>query len=93
MRAADRDDGDGRTRGREGGRETLTRSLTHSLNLPDVVVWNPDVDKARAMKDLEENGYTRFCCVEPGRIAEPCILKGGEKWTGSQTIRVSAASS
>jgi len=57
-------------------------------NLPDCVVWNPDIDKARAMKDLEDNAYTQFCCVEPGRIAEPCALQTGEQWAGSQTIQV-----
>ena len=48
--------------------------------------WNQDIHQK--MKDLEDNAYTQFCCVEPGRIAEPCALQTGEQWAGSQTIQV-----
>ena len=57
-------------------------------NLPDVVIWNPDVDKAKEMNDLGDLEYTSFCCVEPGAIFEPCILKANETWFGAQKIRV-----
>lgn len=40
----------------------------------DVVVWNPWVEKARAMSDLADNSYQHFVCVETCRIHHPIML-------------------
>jgi glucose-6-phosphate 1-epimerase len=54
----------------------------------DLVVWNPWAVAARALTDLEDEEYREFLCVEPGNVARPIFLDGGESWSGTQTIRV-----
>ena len=46
---------------------------------PDVVVWNPHVDKARAMGDFDDDGWTAMCCLEPGVVNadRPAVDTGG----------------
>ena len=34
----------------------------------DVVLWNPWIDKSRALADLGEESYPNFICVEPGKL-------------------------
>jgi len=56
----------------------------HRKNLPDVVVWNPWIEKAKGMGDFDDEGYKSMVCVEPGYVSNRKILKPGEEWTGSQ---------
>lgn len=35
----------------------------------DCVLWNPWQEKAAALADMDDDGYTRFVCVEPGTVA------------------------
>ena len=35
----------------------------------DVVIWNPHVNKAKAMGDFDDDGWTAMACVEPGVVA------------------------
>ena len=53
----------------------------------DVVVWNPHVNKAKAMGDFDDEGWTAMACVEPGVVAvnRPGIIPGGSLVL-SQTI-------
>ena len=53
----------------------------------DVVVWNPHVNKAKAMGDFDDEGWTAMACVEPGVVASdrPGIIPGGSLVL-SQTI-------
>ena len=53
----------------------------------DVVVWNPHVNKAQAMGDFDDEGWTAMACVEPGVVAadRPGINPGGSLVL-SQTI-------
>lgn len=55
-------------------------------NLPDVVVWNPWIEKAKSMADFDDEGYKTMICVEPGLVSDRMVLKPGEEWTGSQWI-------
>ncbi|KAI9090950.1 galactose mutarotase-like domain-containing protein, partial [Phlyctochytrium arcticum] len=50
------------------------------------VVWNPWVDKAKAMADFGDEEYHNMICVEVGHVAQPVELKPGETWTGGQTL-------
>lgn len=54
--------------------------------LPDLVVWNPWVEKARALADFGDEEYREMICLEAGKIITPQELKPSETWTGSQTI-------
>jgi glucose-6-phosphate 1-epimerase len=54
----------------------------------DLVVWNPWAVASRALTDLEDEEYREFLCVEPANVSSPIFLDGGERWVGSQTIRV-----
>jgi len=57
-----------------------------SENLSDVVVWNPGPD--HGIGDLSEDGWREFICVEAAQIQNPPKLGPGEKWQGTQTLRV-----
>lgn len=54
--------------------------------LPDVVVWNPWQDKARALPDLPPLDFRRMLCVEAAAIGQPVVLAPGEQWWGRQTL-------
>ena len=49
-------------------------------NLPDVVVWNPWIDKSRSMADFGDDEYQRMVCVETGSIETRPFLPPGERW-------------
>ena len=51
-------------------------------NMPDVVVWNPWVEKSRRMPDFEDNEFHQMVCVETGVIEKPIHLPPMSKWTG-----------
>ncbi|AGO10400.1 AaceriABL056Cp [[Ashbya] aceris (nom. inval.)] len=56
-------------------------------NLPDVVVWNPWVEKSKNMQDFEpKDGYQNMVCVEPGHVHDFITLQPGEKWSGYQLL-------
>lgn len=58
-------------------------------NLPDAVVWNPWIKKSEGMADFEpKTGYLKMVCVEPGHVSLFVGLKPGQKWLGTQTIRI-----
>ena len=56
--------------------------------LPNVVVWNPWVDKAKGMADFgPEEGYKKMVCVETGSVANWNTLEAGDTWEGGQRIK------
>lgn len=57
------------------------------VNLPDVVVWNPWVEKSLGMSDfLPKSGYEKMVCVEPGHVHDFVELNPGQVWTAEQII-------
>jgi glucose-6-phosphate 1-epimerase len=64
-----------------------------ALNLPDVVLWNPWIEKAKKMADLPDDGYNFYVCVEHGAIKEPVVVPAKGTWSGSQLVQVNAGSS
>ncbi|KAL8927825.1 MAG: hypothetical protein Q9172_001198 [Xanthocarpia lactea] len=65
------------------GRYELTRDM-----LPDVVVWNPWIEKAKGMADFgPEDGYKKMICVEAGSVSAWNSLEAGETWEGAQRIK------
>jgi len=54
---------------------------------PDVVVWNPFVDRCAELKDMPANGWRHMLCVEAA-ATRPITLPAGEEWYGRQTLVV-----
>merc|ERR1712174_52016 len=50
------------------------------FNLPDIVVWNPWVEKAKRLSDFGDNEYKEMICVETGHIKPAIRLAPGTVW-------------
>lgn len=61
-----------------GNKEAITVT---KHNLPEAVVWNPYVERARAMADLPDDAWMDFVCIEPGRIEQPATVDPGQVWS------------
>ncbi|RKP14823.1 galactose mutarotase-like domain-containing protein, partial [Piptocephalis cylindrospora] len=60
-----------------------------SSGTEDVVVWNPWVEKARAMGDFDNDGWKEMVCVEIGSVAtEVALAAEGGTWEGKQVMKV-----
>lgn len=57
-------------------------------NLQDTVIWNPWIEKAKAMGDFSpDDGYKNMVCVEVGAVKGWQKLEKGEVFEGGQTIK------
>jgi glucose-6-phosphate 1-epimerase len=54
----------------------------------DVVVWNPWVEGAAKLDDMEDDEYLRMICVEAGTVVTPVRLEAGGRWSARQRISV-----
>jgi glucose-6-phosphate 1-epimerase len=52
---------------------------------PDVVVWNPWLEKCAALDDMPPDGYRQMICIEAAAVAQPVALEAGGVWSGRQT--------
>ena len=69
--------------------KNVTESLgidINRINLPDVVVWNPWIEKARHMSDFGDDEYVNMVCVEPGHVHDYVTLEPSQRWSGCQQI-------
>ena len=57
-----------------------------SQDFPDVVVWNPWVDKCGALADMPADGWRHMLCVEAAVAETPVLVPAGEEWYGRQTL-------
>lgn len=57
-----------------------------SQGFPDVVIWNPWVDKCAALADLANDAWRHMLCVEAAVADETVMLPAGEEWYGRQTL-------
>lgn len=74
--------------------KTSSSLVIAGQSLPDVVLWNPWIEKAKKMsKDLPEEGYNDFVCVEHGQIQDKIEVAPGKEWTGSQEVVIKTLSS
>ncbi len=64
------------------GAETL---VLEQEGFTDAVVWNPGAQDTRALKDMEDEEYRRFVCIEPALI-EPHTLAPGAAWRGKHRV-------
>ena len=60
----------------------------HAEGFPDVVVWNPWVEKCVALPDMAPEGWRHMLCVEAAVARQPVTVAAGESWAGRQTLVV-----
>ncbi|XP_029633085.1 putative glucose-6-phosphate 1-epimerase [Octopus sinensis] len=60
--------------------------MLKTFNFPDIVIWNPWREKAKAMLDLCDSDYMKFVCVEAGRVNKDIVLKPGQSYECSQIL-------
>lgn len=68
-----------------------TIKVSH-INNSDVVVWNPWVERAQAMNDLDDDSYQHFVCVETCRVTKPIQSTSTEKTHFALKVEVTASS-
>lgn len=82
----------GRSRDRTSADHSSVRTNTDIVltkaNLPDTVVWNPWVERAKELGDLGADEYPLFVCVEAGAVAAPVVLAAAATWLGAQELVV-----
>lgn len=54
------------------------------------MVWNPGMTGAQSLKDLADQDWKHFVCIEPVRIQRPGLLKPGEVFDGGLEMIVHA---
>lgn len=60
----------------------------HAEGFPDVVVWNPWVERSAQIPDLPANGWRHMLCVEAAAVHRPVAVAAGGSWSGRQTLVV-----
>ena len=58
----------------------------HAEGFPDVVVWNPWVERCAELPDMERLDFRRMLCVEAAVAKTPVMVRAGEEWFGRQTL-------
>ncbi|MFN4872757.1 MAG: D-hexose-6-phosphate mutarotase [Akkermansiaceae bacterium] len=48
--------------------------LIEKTGSPSTVVWNPWVEKSAALKDLPDDGYQKFCCIEAAIANDKAVI-------------------
>ncbi|BGP36731.1 hypothetical protein JCM10449v2_000633 [Rhodotorula kratochvilovae] len=54
----------------------------HKTGLPDAVLWNPGPEKGAKIGDMEDGGWERYVCLEPGLVEPFQFLDPGKTWEG-----------
>lgn len=66
---------------------TSTAALSSGGPLhPDCVLWNPWIEKARNLADLNDDAYLHYVCVEPGVVLRPVVVPPKGSLQLTQTI-------
>ena len=78
-----------------GSKPLLLVDATHgrtiavaASNMPDAVVWNPHVAKAKAMADFDDEEYRDMVWIEPAVVQPAVKLAPGQAWRGGQVLSV-----
>ncbi|ETW83812.1 hypothetical protein HETIRDRAFT_313448 [Heterobasidion irregulare TC 32-1] len=53
-----------------------------------LTVWNPQAQAGSKIGDMEEGGWERYVCVEPGYVRGFKKLEAGKTWIGQQVLTV-----
>jgi glucose-6-phosphate 1-epimerase len=73
---------------------TLRRRVVLATSgFADTVVWNPWIEKAKALADFGDEEYRSMLCVEPANAAlflegNAIVVAAGASWAAHQTIHV-----
>jgi glucose-6-phosphate 1-epimerase len=55
------------------------------------IVWNPWIEKAKAMKDLGDDEWTQFVCIESGAVADNAVtLAAGQSYMLAIEVEVTS---
>ncbi|WWC66656.1 uncharacterized protein I206_100560 [Kwoniella pini CBS 10737] len=54
----------------------------------DVTVWNPTEEVGKGIADMEDKGWEKYVCIEPGYVREFKSLAPGEEFLGQQVLTV-----
>ena len=65
----------------KGRKFTIEKTPT----LPDAVVWNPWIEKAKKMGDFGDEEYHSMVCVEVANV-QGVVVQAGDSWEASQII-------
>ncbi|KAH8120468.1 galactose mutarotase-like protein [Phellopilus nigrolimitatus] len=57
-----------------------------AIGFKDVVLWNPGATAGSKIADMEEGGWERYVCLEPGYVSEFKQIQPGESWIGGQVL-------
>jgi len=57
---------------------------------PSFVTWNPDQKKSDALADMEEEGWKKYVCIEPGQAQDWFTLAPGESHEAYQHLEVTS---
>ena len=65
----------------------------HSLTIqqqsfPDVVVWNPWVERCAQLTDMPPDDWRQMLCIEAAAVDKPVSVAPGEEWYARQTLVV-----
>jgi glucose-6-phosphate 1-epimerase len=60
--------------------------MVSSGALPDLVVWNPHVEKTRKTADLAPSDWERFVCLESAAVSSPVVVEPQQTWSSSTVI-------
>ncbi|MFT6099616.1 MAG: glucose-6-phosphate 1-epimerase [Arenicella sp.] len=61
--------------------------LIESSGFNQTVLWNPWVEGAEQIKDMENHDYLKMLCVESVLATEKICLQAGQSWSGSQRLK------
>ncbi len=59
-----------------------------ATGFPDVVTWNPWSGAEARWPQFGADDYRRMICVEAAVVGTPVSLERGQRWSGSQALRV-----
>ncbi|MDQ5947094.1 MAG: glucose-6-phosphate 1-epimerase [Pseudomonadota bacterium] len=74
----------------KASRPLLLQAANLSLGIqadgfPDVVIWNPWVERCAQLADMKPDDWRRMLCIEAA-ATQPVTVAAGESWSGRQTL-------